>query len=107
MWPHSVSKIDFSCDLARGQINHQHLVSIDPRLSYPGTAVDRDKGRVPIRRNGDLMTMHSDSFLCDGRHFFRSSRIDNAYITIALIHDQQRLSMKARRNQPDTNPAQQ
>src|SRR5580698_3358306 len=67
VWPHSMTKINRMDDLAGWQIDHFNRRTVSPRFTYADVAIDRYKGRLPIRRNRNFMPMPVRSFSRHGR----------------------------------------
>jgi hypothetical protein len=102
-----VAKLDVTDDRTRGQVENEHLVSIDARLSHTGAAVDGHKCSASIRRNRDFMTVNPGRFLCYGRNLSRGNRINDAQIGVTLVDYQQCLSADAHWKQSETKTWQQ
>src|ERR1700743_3528388 len=91
MGAHSVSEVECANDLARGQVDDEHLVAIEARLADADVAVDGYIGGAPIGGSGDLMPVHGWCVLSDDGNLFCGRRIDDAEAGVSLIDDQKRL----------------
>ena len=97
MRPDAVAEVNIANDFSRRQIDDQHLVSINARLSHPGASINRHKGGASVPGDSDFITVNARGRFGDGRDLPASRRIDDTHIGVSLVDDQQSLCCVARR----------
>src|SRR5262249_30570531 len=85
-----MAKIDMTDHFARGNIDDQHLVTIDTRLANASASVNRHEGEAAIGACGHLMPMHAGSVVRHGGEQLAAGYIKAAGRAVALIRNQQR-----------------
>src|SRR5580658_2186932 len=103
----SMTEVDVADDRPCWQIDDQHLVSIDTRLSHTGAAIDGHKCSAPIRGSGNFMSVNPDCLLWNGRNLSRGNRVNDAHIDVGLIDYEQCLTGDTHGEQSKTETWQQ
>src|SRR5277367_3475756 len=87
MRPHTVTKVDVADDLARSDVDHNHIAAIAARLAHTRIAIDRYVSGATVGRRSHLMAGDA-AFRNDG-DLPGGDKIDDAEVPIALVRNQQ------------------
>ncbi len=85
----SVAEVEVADDLARGQVDDEHLMAVDAAAADAAAAVDGHEGGAAVGGGGDLVAVDAGGVLGHRRGFVAGGGVDDAEVGVALVDDQE------------------